>query len=64
MELSKDAVDQHVLLFLILTYEIIQKLEQENVGYKGDLFIIAILYFADDGLGYYCQIQLRMLCLT
>ena len=46
----KQGCSGSTLLFLILTYEIIQKLEQANVGYKDDLFIIAILYFADDGL--------------
>ena len=46
----KQGCSGSTLLFLILTYEILQKLEQANVGYKDDLLIIAMLYFADDGL--------------
>ena len=34
----------------ILTYEIVHRLELANVRYKDELFKIAILYFADDGL--------------
>ena len=38
------------VLFLLMTYEIIQKLEAEQIGFRNDKFKIPILYYADDGL--------------
>ena len=38
------------ILFLIVTYLIIEKLQSENVGYRDEIFHIAALFFADDGL--------------
>lgn len=38
------------LLFLLLTYEIIERLQMANTGFRNQLFKIAILYYADDGL--------------
>ena len=38
------------VLFLLMTYEIIQKLEEERIGFRNDKFKIPILYYADDGL--------------
>ena len=38
------------VLFLMITYIIIEKLQEENIGYKDDIFNIAALFFADDGL--------------
>ena len=38
------------ILFLLITYIIIEKLQDENIGFKDDLCKIAGLFFADDGL--------------
>ena len=38
------------LLFLLVTYIIIEKLQTEDLGYKDEFFKIAALVFADDGL--------------
>lgn len=38
------------VLFLLMTYEIIQKLEEERIGFRNGKFKIPILYYADDGL--------------
>ena len=38
------------VLFLLITYVIIEKIQEENIGYKDEAFNIAALFFADDGL--------------
>ena len=38
------------ILFLLVTYIIIEKLQTEGLGYKDEFFKIAALFFADDGL--------------
>ena len=38
------------LLFKLITYIIMEKLEKEGKGYKNELFILSSLFFADDGL--------------
>ena len=46
----KQGCNGSTLLFLLVTYEIIRRLEEMNIGFKNEKFTIPILYYADDGL--------------
>lgn len=46
----KQGCNDSALLFLLLTYESIERLQMANVGFRNQLFKIPILYYADDGL--------------
>ena len=45
----KQGCNGSTVLFLLITYAIIQKLQEEDIGFKGSLKIPA-LFYADDGL--------------
>ena len=38
------------ILFKLIAYIIMEKIEKENKGFKNDLFMLSSLFFADDGL--------------
>ena len=46
----KQGCNGSTTLFLIITYYIIKKLQEANIGYKDELFYIPGLFYVDDGL--------------